>query len=442
MVLLKHLGIPDCFATLRFARNAAVQPVFKKAGNEPTVHHVKLPSAPSAMYFDKEKGRWRERGKEHLEEEESSLPPPPSMGSKPAGKPERAQQENKEAWPLDSMMAPPNLHGNRFARKHTAATVPALPAAGAEGADFCLNDDIPNCPKKAAKEDIVHAKTKLNVFEDSAGAKSLEVITDFVGFELLLGQAKARADAAEQKARDAILEANARADAAEERAAAAIAEAHARAHAAEQKAEAAIAEANARAAAAEEKSTAVVCYANAHFKALEEQLAQALGKLHATPLPGTTAESVTGKSAAEEAAQQESAEELAGGGARVQRDEVHQLVNVLDEHSSDLEACSQACKALERLIFTDESHEAKVADLGGVELILHILETHPHEATYLLLPVLQTLRSLTFHEKSVECATAANGASRVSKFLANTLCTPELLGEACAVLLNLSAALL
>ena len=392
---------------------------FKKDGSEPTVHHVKLPSAPSAMYFDKEKGRWRERGKEHLEEEESSLPPPPSMGSKPARKPERAQQENKEASPLDSMMAPPNLYGNRFARKHTAATVPALPAAVAEGADFCLNDDIPNCPKKAAKEDIGRSKMKLAVFEDSAGAKFLEVIKDFVGFELLLGQAKARADAAEQKAREAILEANARADAAEERAAAAIAEAHARAHAAEQKAEAAIAEANARAAAAEEKAAAVVCYANAHFKALEQQLAQALGKLHATPLPGTTAESevvaVIGESVAEEAAQKEFAEELAGGGARVQRDEVRQLLNVLDEHSSNLEICSQTCRALESLILKDAGHEAKVADLGGVELILRVLETHPHGSTHLLRPVLDMLCSLTFYEKSVDRATAANGASRVSR---------------------------
>ena len=30
VLLLKHLGIPDCFATLRFARNAAVQPVFQE----------------------------------------------------------------------------------------------------------------------------------------------------------------------------------------------------------------------------------------------------------------------------------------------------------------------------------------------------------------------------------------------------------------------------
>ena len=236
--------------------------------------------------------------------------------------------------------------------------------------------------------------------------------------------------------------ANAQADAAEERAAAAIAEAHARARAVEQKAEAAIAEANARAAAAEEKSTALVCHANAHFKALEEQLAQALGKLHATPLPGTMAESevvaVIGESAAEEAAQEESPEELTGGCADVQCNGIHRLINLLDKHSSNPEVCSQACRALESLILKDAGPEAKVADLGGVELILHVLETHPHEATYLLLPVLETLRSLTFHEKSVDRATAANGASRVLAFLAKNLCAPELLGGACAVLLKLS----
>ena len=247
---------------------------FKKDGNEPTVHHVKLPSAPSSMYFDKERGRWRERGKEHLEEEESSLPPPPSMGFKPATKTENAQ----ETSPLACLIAPPNIYGDRFARKHTAATVPALLAAGTEGKDetaWSVSED-----SSAAKEDIGNA-TGLGVFGDSAAAKSLEVFKDFAEFELLLEQANTRADAAEQKARAAILEANARADAAEQRVAAAIAEAHARARAVEQNAEAAIAEANARAAAAEEKSTALVCHANAHFKALEEQLAQALGKLHA-----------------------------------------------------------------------------------------------------------------------------------------------------------------
>ena len=393
---------------------------FKKDGNEPTVHQVKLPTAPSAMYFDKEKGRWRERGKEHLEEEVSTLPPPPSMGFKPAAKTENAQETSS----LDCMISPPNIYGDRFAHKHTAATVPALPAARAEGADFCLTDDIPNCPKKAAKEDIVHAKTKPNVFEDSAGAKSLEVIKDFVVFELLLGQAKARADTAEQKARDAILEANARADAAEERAAAEIAEAHARAHAAEQKAEAAIAEANARAAAAEEKSTAVICHANAHFKAMEEQLAQALGKLHATPMPSTVAESevvaVIAESVAEEAAQQAS-EERAGGCADVQCDGIHRLINLLDVRRHSLEVCSQACRALEQLTFTDADQQAKVADLGGVELILNVLETYPNGASHLMRPAVEALWSLTFHEKAVDRATAANGASRVSEFLAKNL---------------------
>eukprot|EP00439_Symbiodinium_sp_Y106_P012354 s5369_g1.t2 len=93
----------------------------KKDPNEPTVHKVKLPDQPSAMYFDKEKGRWRERGKEHLEEEETALPPPPSMGSAAATPPEK-KEEKKEASALDNMIAPPNPYGNRFggARKHTA----------------------------------------------------------------------------------------------------------------------------------------------------------------------------------------------------------------------------------------------------------------------------------------------------------------------------------
>ncbi|OLP90373.1 Protein aardvark [Symbiodinium microadriaticum] len=101
--------------------------LFKKRDpNEPQVHKVKLPDQPSAMYFDKEKGRWRERGKEHLEEEETALPPPPSMGSAAVTTPPEKKEEKKEASALDNMIAPPNPYGNRFggARKHTApATV-------------------------------------------------------------------------------------------------------------------------------------------------------------------------------------------------------------------------------------------------------------------------------------------------------------------------------
>ena len=68
-------------------------------------------------YFDPQKGRWRERGKEHLEEEKAALPPPPSMGKQV----EKKEDSTKETSTLDNMMAPPNPCGSGFgvARKNT-----------------------------------------------------------------------------------------------------------------------------------------------------------------------------------------------------------------------------------------------------------------------------------------------------------------------------------
>eukprot|EP00927_Polykrikos_kofoidii_P026332 TRINITY_DN23476_c1_g1_i1.p1 TRINITY_DN23476_c1_g1~~TRINITY_DN23476_c1_g1_i1.p1 ORF type:complete len:1191 (-),score=243.14 TRINITY_DN23476_c1_g1_i1:269-3841(-) len=83
----------------------------------------------NSMYFDKEKGRWRERGKEHLEQEEVVPPPPPMGATKPAESDREASGDGqaadndaqKEASALDALTAPPNLYANMLSRGKTPA---------------------------------------------------------------------------------------------------------------------------------------------------------------------------------------------------------------------------------------------------------------------------------------------------------------------------------
>eukprot|EP00437_Effrenium_voratum_P006978 CAMPEP_0181424420 /NCGR_PEP_ID=MMETSP1110-20121109/14635_1 /TAXON_ID=174948 /ORGANISM="Symbiodinium sp., Strain CCMP421" /LENGTH=360 /DNA_ID=CAMNT_0023547577 /DNA_START=148 /DNA_END=1226 /DNA_ORIENTATION=+ len=75
------------------------------------------------MYFDKEKGRWRERGQEHLEEEEAALPPPPSTRKQA----EKKEETAKETSALENMMAPPpNPYGNLFGGAGKQKAPPAV----------------------------------------------------------------------------------------------------------------------------------------------------------------------------------------------------------------------------------------------------------------------------------------------------------------------------
>lgn len=61
----------------------------------------------NAMYWDKDTGKWRERGKEHLEQEEVPLAPPPSAGSFSPGM-HAANMSAEAPTALDSLMSPPN----------------------------------------------------------------------------------------------------------------------------------------------------------------------------------------------------------------------------------------------------------------------------------------------------------------------------------------------
>jgi hypothetical protein len=81
----------------------------------------------NSMYYDPVKKRWREKGKEHLEEEEKELAPPPTMGqlSEPKKEPEK---EAAPATGVDALCGTPNMH--RHIIKKPPAKGPGDEAAG------------------------------------------------------------------------------------------------------------------------------------------------------------------------------------------------------------------------------------------------------------------------------------------------------------------------
>eukprot|EP00439_Symbiodinium_sp_Y106_P005898 s5294_g1.t1 len=131
-------------------------------------------------------------------------------------------------------------------------------------------------------------------------------------------------------------------------------------------------------------------------------------------------------------------EALAFAGENCEGKHIDSLINLLGKHVSNLAVCSQVCAALENLTFTDVDNQSRIVDLGGIELILHVLETHEDADGALLRPVVDSLWNLTFNAKAVERATATGGVRRVASVLAKNLATPDVLGGVCAVLLNLA----
>eukprot|EP00435_Cladocopium_sp_Y103_P011351 s2069_g2.t4 len=79
------------------------------------VHNVNLPGE-STMYFDHELERWRERGKEHLEEGPKDWGLPPEVGQVI-----KKEEPEKEADKLDFMMAPPTTYTQRLLEKKKTA---------------------------------------------------------------------------------------------------------------------------------------------------------------------------------------------------------------------------------------------------------------------------------------------------------------------------------
>lgn len=115
----------------------------RKTDDEPKPVRANLGGA-SSMYFDKEKGRWRERGKEHLEVEEDDAPPPPMAKPKEPeekkpeaegsdGPPPPGAGAKKEGNYLDALIAPPNPYANRLNRSGPAPAKTPPVAMGAFG---------------------------------------------------------------------------------------------------------------------------------------------------------------------------------------------------------------------------------------------------------------------------------------------------------------------
>ncbi|CAE7679490.1 aarA, partial [Symbiodinium sp. CCMP2456] len=125
-------------------------------------------------------------------------------------------------------------------------------------------------------------------------------------------------------------------------------------------------------------------------------------------------------------------------GANCEGKHIDSLIGQLGKHISNLAICSQVCAALENLTFIDVDNQSRIVDLGGIELILKVLETHEDADGALLRPVVDSLWNLTFNVKAVEWARATGGARRVASVLAKNLATPDVLGGVCAVLLNLA----
>jgi len=110
----------------------------KDQDGQPQATRANLGETQSSMYYDQEKKRWRERGKEHLEEEDPGLKPPPKVDeiTKPGGDaPPQAPQPAKPASAADELCAPPPPSYLSNLRKPKATQPPARPqvALGAFG---------------------------------------------------------------------------------------------------------------------------------------------------------------------------------------------------------------------------------------------------------------------------------------------------------------------
>jgi len=71
------------------------------------------------MYYCPEKKRWREKGKEHLEEEEKPLEAPPKLGEM-AAEPKKEEAPAEPKTGIDALCGTPNMHRGLIGRKPAA----------------------------------------------------------------------------------------------------------------------------------------------------------------------------------------------------------------------------------------------------------------------------------------------------------------------------------
>lgn len=118
--------------------------------------------------------------------------------------------------------------------------------------------------------------------------------------------------------------------------------------------------------------------------------------------------------------------------------QIQPLLKLLEEYADNIQVCSQACGALESLTFTDVDNRQAIAQKGGVEAILSVLQRHQDADPALLRFAVDALWNLTFDDEAVDRATKANGIESVLSAMKAHVGAMELQAGACAVLLNLA----
>lgn len=114
------------------------------------------------------------------------------------------------------------------------------------------------------------------------------------------------------------------------------------------------------------------------------------------------------------------------------------LLGLLTKHAADVQVCSQVCSSLELLTFTDVEHRAKAVRERGVETLLDVLARHQDADSDLLRPAVDALWNLTFDDEALDHAAEGQGIERIAVVMSKHEHAAQLLGSACAVLLNLA----
>jgi len=136
--------------------------LFKRNNDGETVATKAKLGTESTMYFDKDKGIWRERGKEHEEKEREELKPPPLVTAKKEEG--ETPPEKKEDDPLDALCAPPNPLAGRLGNRPAStpnptpdSAFPPPPAGGVAASPFgasvfgaATQPMNPNAPKNVS----------------------------------------------------------------------------------------------------------------------------------------------------------------------------------------------------------------------------------------------------------------------------------------------------
>jgi len=117
--------------------------------------------------------------------------------------------------------------------------------------------------------------------------------------------------------------------------------------------------------------------------------------------------------------------------------QIQPLLTLLKGHLDNVQVCSEVCKAVENLTFTDTENRQTIVQHGGIEAILAAMDRHADEGETLQRPAMDALWNLTFDDDAVDHVTDT-GLEQIIKSMRQHPDVPELQGSACAVFLNLA----